>query len=253
MACVYCYSGTGNSLFAAAKIAEGINARVLSMVNAETICDENVIGFVFPTYFLGLPKTVERFVEELVITKKDPYIFAVTTYGDAVHGIIGILDRLLRKKGLTVSYGYSLKSVENYIPGYKINDTLALQNKYNEKLKEISQDITQQVQNKYSRPTILNTLIGLFFPAKNGDCDKLFTVSDSCTGCGLCRDICPAANIRIENGKPLFLHHCEHCISCVHICASKALDWKNGAAKHGRYRHPNVPAKDLIAISGRNK
>ena len=253
MACVYCYSGTGNSLFAAKQIAGGINADVLSMTNARTTCNENVIGFVFPTYFWKLPKTVERFVRELTITEKNPYIFAVTTYGGVIHGVIGVLEKILRKKDVKIAYGCDLKSVENYTPGYKINDTPEMRNEYNERLKEIAKDVIQRAHKKFSHPTILNTLIGLFFPANNGDCDKLFTVSDACVGCGRCRDVCPAANISIENGKPVFMHHCEHCISCVHICSAGALDWKDGAVKNGRYRHPNVSVEDLIAISGRNR
>ena len=252
MACIYCYSGTGNSLYAAKRIASGINADVLSMTNAGATCDADVIGFVFPTYFWGLPKTVECFVKELIVTKKNPYIFAVTTYGSVIHGVIGVLENLLKKKGLNIAYGCGLKSVENYTPGYKINDTPGLRNKNDENLKKITDDIAKRTPKKYSHSTIVNKLVMSFSPAKNGDCDKLFTVSDACVGCGHCRDICPTANIDIKNGKPVFLHHCEHCISCVHICKSEALDWKGGAAKHGRYLNRNINAEELIAFSGRN-
>ena len=249
MPSIYCFSGTGNSLFAATQIAKGINAEVLSMTNAVNTCNENVIGFIFPTYYWGLPRTVKRFVKELVITSDNPYIFAVTSYGTSFYGALELLDKILRKKGAKIDYGYGLKSVENYIPGYKINNTDEIIAHYNEGLKEITSDVAKKALKNFSRFTIVSKLGGLFFPANN--CDKLFTVSEECTGCGLCRDICPSGNINVENEKPVFLHHCEHCISCVHICPNKALDWKNGAVKHGRYRHPDVSVKDLIANTGK--
>ena len=250
MACVYCYSGTGNSLFAARQIAEALDAELRPMTNTAETCDEDVIGFVFPVYYWGLPKTAERFVKMLKVTKKDPYVFVVTTYGGTAFGVMGVLAKLLKEKGVNVSYGSALKSVENYTPGYKVNNTPEMRKQYDRDLKAIKRDIALHARKGFARPTVLNTIISnLFFPAKHADCDKQFTVSDACAGCGNCRDICPAGNIRMEEGKPVFQHRCEHCISCIHACEFNALDWKSAVAKHGRYRHSGVTLEELIALS----
>lgn len=80
VAVIYCFSGTGNSLYAANKISAEINAEVVNMKSVGE-CDADVIGIVFPVYFWGLPKTVERFLGDIRITNKNAYIFAVITYG----------------------------------------------------------------------------------------------------------------------------------------------------------------------------
>ena len=59
---VFYFTGTGNSLYVAQGIADGLNDEILSMSdclnNASlsfSLAENKRIGFVFPTYFRGIP------------------------------------------------------------------------------------------------------------------------------------------------------------------------------------------------------
>lgn len=107
MATIYYYTSTGNSLFAASSIGKNIDARVLPM--HETVCRDNIIGFVYPVYFWGLPRSVETFIKELNIANPKAYIFAIATYGGMTLGVNGMVSNLLKEKGLNLSYARQLK------------------------------------------------------------------------------------------------------------------------------------------------
>lgn len=68
---IYYFSATGNSLYAAKVIAKKINAKVVQIsYNTEKSCNQNVIGFVYPTFYWGLPEMVATFVKNLNIKDK---------------------------------------------------------------------------------------------------------------------------------------------------------------------------------------
>ena len=66
---IFVFSGTGNSLWAAKKISGELeNCEIVSMGrnNKYALTDEyDVIGFVYPTYFRGVPAKVRDFVSQL--------------------------------------------------------------------------------------------------------------------------------------------------------------------------------------------
>ena len=56
--------------------------------------------------------------------------------------------------------------------------------------------------------------------------DNPFTVSDECISCGLCSRVCPCNNLAIENGRPVFMHHCANCMACVVNCPKQAIGYE---------------------------
>lgn len=248
MSTIYCFSSTGNSLYVANRIAETIKANVSPMVTREAICNDDVIGFVFPTFFWGFPKTVTDFITKLSITNRNAYIFAVITYGGYVTGVLGKLTKLLKEKGCVLAYGKTLKCVENYIPSYSVNDSPALQNKVETELEIITNEIVNRQLQKVGTYTVLNRLIYAFYPANSKNCDSNFTVEDSCSKCGMCQDICPRENIQVDNGKPVFKHDCELCLACLHICPAQAINWKNKTKGKERYINPHITPKELTSF-----
>lgn len=249
MATVFCFTSTGNSLYVSKKIAEDIGANVVSMTKSVTTCEDDVIGFVFPVYFWGLPKIVERFISNIKITNESAYIFAVVTYGNVISGVTGAVKNILKQKGLTLSYGGAIKSVENYIPGYKVNDSEELQKSADQNLKIISGEIAARRHNKIGSFTVLNKFIYSLFPGKHSGCDKFFTVSEKCTGCGICQNICPADNITLESGKPDFHHNCEHCLACIHACPANSIEWKKSTINKQRYRNPHISLNEMQSFN----
>lgn len=52
---------------------------------------------------------------------------------------------------------------------------------------------------------------------------KLFFASHRCTGCALCRRICPKQAIRMVGGKPYWTYTCDSCMACMNFCPQHAV------------------------------
>ena len=79
------------------------------------------IGFVFPVYYVGLPLLVKEFVEKINILP-ETYCFAVTNYGRISGNTLGMLENMLEKKGVKLSYADGVKMPGNYIVNYSSHD-----------------------------------------------------------------------------------------------------------------------------------
>ena len=247
MTTIFCFTSTGNSLSAAKKLAGSLSGEVLPMNNGNTKCDSDVIGFVFPVYFWGLPRMVERFVKEMEITNKNAYVFSVITCGGSCFGVLGLLKNLLRSKGVQLKYGAMLISPSNYLPEYVAKDSDELRQKFDENISSISNSIKNRESNHMLTFTVLNKIIYAACPNEN--CDRFFTVMSACTGCGTCAKVCPAKNISIEDDNPEFHHRCEHCLACLHNCPVNAIDWKNKTQNKPRFRNSGVALDELISFN----
>lgn len=248
---IYCFTSTGNSLYVARSIARNIGGEVFPINNNLEECDDDVIGFIFPVYFWGLPTIVENFIRNLKI-KGNPYIFSVATYGGTAWGAGGRVNKLLKEKGLMLSYFEKIKSVENYVsPLLKIEDTDEIWEKTDFKIKKITSDIKIRRKRKRERYTFINHIVHSFYPALKKNSYKYFTVSQDCTSCGLCSRVCPVDNISIVDGKPKFNGDCVHCYGCLNLCPVNAIDWKNGTKGKKRYKSRFVTPNEIMNF--RNK
>lgn len=254
MATIYCFSSTGNSLDTANKIAGKINAEIKPMTIQNEICSDDIIGFVFPAYFWSLPVTVERFLNEIEITDKDAYIFVVVTYGTRTPGIIGLADKILCKKNVRISYSKLIKHVENYNISFTVDDTDDVIECAEKNISECAEKIKSKATNTFSNNNFMNSIAHSIFPAKNPEkCSSKLSVSDACTGCGICEKICPQGNITLTDGKISFNGHCEHCLGCIHACPKQAISWAGKTDGKKRYINHNVKVTDIIALNQRNK
>ena len=107
------FSATGNCKYVAEKIAEAIGDTAASIEKTGTeisLAENEMFGFVTPTYSWELPIIVREYLESLNLTGcKNTYSFILATYGttpgaagaDAVH--------ILRKKRIAVSAKYSIQ------------------------------------------------------------------------------------------------------------------------------------------------
>ena len=246
MATIYCFTSTGNSLYAAKTLAEKINGNVVPMNRGAIHCEDDVIGFVFPDYFWGLPRIVERFVAKIQITNKDAYVFAVLTCGGQGFGELGRLKKLLDAKGIRLWYGMRLISVSNYIPEYEPNDSDALRRGIDDQIMRIADAVNNRESNRIQMFSIINKIAYAFYPDES--CDKYFTVAPTCTGCTTCLKVCPVNNIVMKDGKPDFQHRCEHCLACLHHCPVQAIDWKGKTKGKERFRNAGISLDELIAF-----
>jgi len=247
MATLYCFTSTGNSLYTAKALAEKLSGKVLPMHRRTAQCDDDVIGFVIPNYFWGIPRMVERFISEMQITNKTAYVFAVLTCGGPGFGELGNVRTLLSAKGIRLSYGVRLVSVTNYLPEYTPRDSEAIRQKVDGGITSIADAVNNRKSNWISASSFINKLIHNAYP--NESCDQHFTVAPICTGCMTCQKVCPANNITMYEGKPTFQHKCEHCLACLHHCPVHSIDWKQKTQGKERFRNAGITLDELIAFN----
>jgi ferredoxin len=256
---IYYFSGTGNSLWSAKKIAQtagdnfelyNIGAVEQAAVNEkEIIIQADAVVIVFPSYAFGLPLIVRRFVKKAVF--KTPYIASFVTFGSTPGGTMGELRRLLKKKGKIKLFFGNIPSVENYLAIFrlpkpeKIQRRLGMQEKATE---EAARAIIERKENRVCTIRPFSSFISWLFsfaPSWGYKRYRVKTGQGGCNGCGICEKICPAGAINMENGRPVFTNKCEHCQGCVDMCPLRAIQF--GRVKFGSpgWRHPGVEISEL--------
>ena len=249
---IYYFSGTGNSLWSAKKIADIIGGGCelldigIEAQKDELIVEADAVVLVFPSYAYGLPLIVHRFAKNAVF--KTPYAAAFVTYGSNPGGTLGALRRILKKKKINASFYGGIPAVENYLamfgpPKAKTQERrLAVQKEATEKA---ARNVIERRENRVNTFRPLSAFVSLLFSLGVKIFYKHYRLSKDCNGCGICEKICPVSAIAMKDGQPLFSKKCEHCQGCVNMCPLRAIQF--GRVKFGApgYRHPEININEL--------
>jgi len=251
---VFYFSGTGNSLYVAKSISKELgNCEIVSMVKPfNSIKQYDGVGFVYPTYYWGLPKIVIEFVENLKLNNnKNAYYYSIATYGGlAGNAVFQMYELLLNRHGIKLNYGEKLKMFSNYVVAYDMSAKIdKITKKSNEKLIPIINSIKKRKCNNINKLTGIFKSMNAKFINEVSNMDKDFTVNDNCIGCGICEGICPVKNIEMVNKRPEYKHHCEQCVACIQFCPQKAINYKNLTQNRRRYTNPDISYKELTEFN----
>lgn len=166
--------------------------------------------------------------------------------GGVGQGSVAALDKAIKAKGLRLNYGRGLMMPANYVIKYNPADPERSRrslDKRDKRLRQFAVEIAAEAQKVRTLPVTANNLYkGV------ESLDAAFTVSDSCIGCGSCEKMCPVKNIRLENGKPEWLQHCEHCVACISWCPARAIEYGGLTQARRRYRNPRIHASELTRL-----
>ncbi len=239
------FSGTGNSKYAAMKLAaEGEN--VISLADlikrgeyAIKLEDNEKLGLVFPVYFYTVPSIVREFLEKAKISNAG-YVYSVITCGGGTAQASAVLKKILAGRGIKLSYFRELLMPDNSMLFYQIPGTEKAGERLEQADKELS-IIRDEVNNEKTTPignvTIISTLVGLLYKRCMGT--KKFYAEDSCVGCGLCERNCPQCVIKLENNRPVWeKNECCKCSACINRCPVKAIQYGKATKKRNRYVNP---------------
>lgn len=268
---IYYFTGTGNSLHAAQRIAERLGGTELVSMRCDPAAvsarDADTVGFVFPVYHWTLNEDAQRFIAALTVNP-NAYVFAVSTLAMINGHAFEALNGLLQKKGVRLQYARRLFSVGNlciaYPPFPRPRRRVAAAERA---IGRIAEAVSRRETNRYPRASLPIRLLYPRVMPKYREVirftDAGFVISDLCVGCGLCSRVCPTRNITMEHGKPVFHHQCASCMACVCYCPRKAIGFS--LPREGlsglhmpmlrllrlpdgrlRYHHPAVGAEALM-------
>ncbi len=255
---IYYFTGTGNSLATAKRIVSGIGdcdlvpIASLQDTTGDVITGTDRVGIVCPVYFSGLPVMVAEFAGRLDLSRSD-YTFSVVTFGGSgASSALRQLDEILKEKhGRGLDAGFQVKMPGNYIlmygspSGEKRERILAAAD---EQLDRIITAIKNSTKSSLPYSPFARLIHALAYPRFASHVhqdDRKFSVSDACTSCGTCRAICPAGNIDLVDGRPVWKHRCELCCGCIHLCPEGAIQAGKKTAGRTRYLNPDVKVADL--------
>lgn len=247
---IFYFSGTGNSLKVAKDIATAIeDCELISMGKSHKLSGTyERIGFVYPVYVGGMPSVVERFVQALDLSENNnSFIFAVCTSGSGNAGGLTNISRIIGGKVGKLSYGESIRCFSNYVALYAMGSDA--DNKAKAQT-EATNQVIKDIQIFAVKPPLKNSPLALIhglFINSLAKKDKGFNVGEACNGCATCCKVCPVVNIKMQDGKPMFLHHCEQCMACVQWCPKQAINFKNKTQDRGRYHHPDITLEEMIS------
>ena len=231
---IFYFTGTGNSLFSARKVAESTGARLISIpqvIQEKSAYSDDCIGFVYPQYANGLPKMVRNFISNNKF--EADYIFAINLWSFIHINALGEIASLL-----PLNYGAYLKTPMNFI--FLLNspkNPVRNLKKAEKRLDAIIGDI------KKRKATVTKPRKGLGNATKHCGVSK-FMLTPSCTKCGTCANVCLAQNI-VLNDTVEFGNKCETCYACVNLCPNHSIYSNKATLKRRQYRNPFVSLNEI--------
>ena len=260
---IYYFSGTGNSLWSAKRIAHNINIAnpeeacvlfnigveanaALNAKKGEIVIEADAVIFVFPSFAYGMPHVVRKFAKS--VSFKTQYFAAFVTYGSSPGGTLGSLRRILKKKGIGKMFFGKIPAVENYLAifGTPKEETIKIRCEMQEKAtEEASRSVIERKENSVSTFYPLSFLVYCLFTLGVKIFYNFFQVSGKCSGCAVCEKICPVNAIVMKDGKPRFSSKCEHCQGCVNTCPLRAIQFMRVRFGTPGYCHPKININEL--------
>lgn len=254
---IYYFSATGNSLVVARDLSEGLGgAEVLPMTRALKYGQDDsydIIGIVFPVYMFGLPLIVANFLKAMK-TKKEAYVFAVATLGGLPGRALTLTKKILEERGIKLSAGFSVRMPGNYTPLYEAMSKEEQEKEFTlekSRVKEIAAFVHARKKGVIEEKPFLPNFLLYKLLYKGGSrmipfSDRDFWFTDACVKCGICKSVCPVANIELKDGQPVWLHHCQHCMACLQWCPVSAIQYKKSTIGRKRYHHPAICVEDIM-------
>lgn len=256
MKMIFYFSGTGNSQFIAEVICEELEDEIISInekmknKTIDTFYSNKPYVFVVPTHAYRVPRIVQKYIQAIIL-KGSQDIYFVLTCGGSVGNAHVYAKQLAKDKDMNFKGLASIQMPENYIALFHAPT--------DEKAKIIIQkgekqakNISQYIINHQDFPKRRSTVLGWVLSTVSNPLfyrwivkDKGMKVTNQCIGCHQCANLCPVNNIDMIRNRPVFQHHCIHCMACICSCPTEAIVYKNRTQNKNHYLLQKVNGKEL--------
>lgn len=248
------FTGSGNSRYVADALAQRLSDEAVSLNSVlKTGSPKNFTSrkpyvVVAPIYAWRLPRVVEGLLRQCVFDGNS-LLYFVVTMGAQSGACDRCCEKLCRETGMRYMGLRGVVMPDNYVLSSTMPDRAEIDRILAEAepvIDQIAASIRGQIPLVKTDKTVMDRLLtGVINPLfyRFVVTDKAFAASDACISCGLCQQLCPVNNIRMENGRPVFQGRCMHCYACIHRCPKAAIDIRGKTETHGRYVCPPYPRK----------
>jgi ferredoxin/flavodoxin len=251
------FSGTGNSLYVAKRLAEEIDGECELVPFAQLVGIEPIradrVGLVFPVYGWGAPNLVARRIGEGLPLEGNPLMFSVVTCAASRGATLYQVKRLLKADGRKLAGGFVVTMPENYPPMGGPPGTEGIERilaDADRTIGRIAERINAGKMSVPKRSTLMRAISRVVNHLASGHwsgADRNFTADETCTSCGRCEAICPVGDVKLVDGRPTWQGHCEQCFACLHWCPVSAIQYGQKTRSQPRYHHAGVTAEDMLA------
>jgi len=254
---VFCFSGTGNSRYVAAMIAEvldvgviDLNELIKSNDNSPILAGQDII-VVCPTYAWRIPKIVSNWLKTTKIMGAKRIWFVMTCGAEV--GNASKYNRILAEE-MALSYmgTSSIIMPENYIAMFN-SPSKEEAEKIVEKATHTILDIITYIKEGIKFKPLRNNLYDRFMSSVVNPCfyrffvsAKAFKTSDKCIKCGKCIKKCPLNNIVLTNESIKWGKKCTHCMACISYCPVHAIEYGKKTSKKYRYNFEQLDIQNYI-------
>ena len=231
------FSGTGNSRYALELfLKEYDNDSVLFSIEDKNLIEHinnyDEIVFSYPVQYSAVPKILSDFIHSNSSLWKGKKVFIIATMALFSGDGAGVLGRLLKQYGATITGGLHLQMPDSIADEKVLKRSLK---KNTQLVKRANRKVVKAVAHikdgKYPKEGLglLSRLAGflsqrLWFGYRTEKySDKLKIDADKCIGCSKCVKICPTENISMKDSKAIGKDKCTMCYRCVNACPKQAI------------------------------
>ncbi len=249
---VFYFSGTGNSIYIANRLKQELGAQIYGMASfkgTETITvNAEMVGLVFPVYFMDTPGFVKSFIKRLRIPSSI-YVFSIIHCGNMAGATLRNLKSALAENGIILNTGHTLFLPDNSIFFYtKPEMVKPMLEEGERRLSEMISSLKAKQEISVAgsaASTLIPRMTEWFFEQVLGERRKKVN-REVCTRCGLCAKLCPVNCISYNDGYPVWKKTCVKCFACIHWCPMRAISFgRLRVSDKTAYRHPECCVKEI--------
>ena len=254
---VFYFTATGNSLYVAKQLEKEPISIAQAIHDQQMTYQAEKIGIVCPVFGHEVPALVREFLEKA--TFETPYFYMILTYGNRHGGAAELAQNMLKEIGIHASYINVLLMVDNFLPGFDMNEQKAIDKKVDEHIKMIQEDIENEKEyispvTEKDRAAHREYLTRMANMPSNAF-SNIYRITEDCIGCAICTKVCPKKCFTMNGQKSVWHSEgCITCMACIHACPMMAIQMnmpeKNPKA---RYRNEHISICDIVDANNQLK
>lgn len=247
---VFYFTATGNSLYVAKQFSENPISIPQAIHGEDLKFRDETIGVVCPVYGHEAPPMVREFIKKAQF--ETDYFYMLLTYGNRHGGAAELAEKMCEERGVHPAYINTVLMVDNFLPGFDMDEQRKIDKHMEEQLDAIRADIASRKHwispaSDVDRAAHQEFLSRSTTPPEERWKD-IYRVSDACIGCSVCTKVCPAGCWSVQGGKAVYQGRgCQCCMACIHACPQKAIGMtipeKNPNA---RYRNEHITIQEIM-------